>query len=88
MPSKIQAKHKANFKQNRNRVANVADIILSYTLIGYKFAVSLFASVLLQLLLKQVRKQTPSKRIGKSKNTFYTKYASQLINLLFCLSLS
>ena len=58
--AKCQAKSKQNAKQtskqNRNRVANVADIILSYTLIGYKFAVSLFASVLLQLLLQQIRK--------------------------------
>ena len=60
-PSKIQAKCQAKSKQNRNRVANVADIILSYTLIGYKFAVSLFASVLLQLLLKQIPKQKSSK---------------------------
>ena len=86
-PSKTQAKSKQNVKQtskqNRNRVANVADIILSYTLIGYKFAVSLFASVLLQLLLKQIRKQNVSKRISKSNNTFYTKYASQLVNLPF-----
>ena len=45
-PSKTQAKSKQNVKQtskqNRNRVANVADIILSYTLIGYILAVSLF----------------------------------------------
>ena len=63
--AKCKAKSKQNAKQtskqNRNRVANVADIILSYTLIGYKFAVSLFASVLLQLLLKQIPKQKSSK---------------------------
>ena len=88
-PSKHLSKHPSkHLSKTENRVANVADIILSYTLIGYKFAVSLFASVLLQLLLKQIRKQNPSKRISKSNNTFYTKYASQLINLLFCLSLS
>ena len=86
-PSKIQAKSKQNAKQtskqNRNRVANVADIILSYTLIGYKFAVSLFASVLLQFLLKQIRKQNPSKRISKSNDVVSQ---STLHNLSTCLS--
>ena len=70
----MQAKCKQNIKQNaskylsktENRVANVADIILSYTLIGYIFAVFSFALVLLQLLLKQIRKQNPSKRISKT----------------------
>ena len=75
-PSKIQAKCQAKSKQNAkqtskqniNRVANVADIILSYTLIGYKFAVSLFAPVLLQHLLKQIRTQNPSQRISTSND--------------------
>ena len=84
-PSKTQAKSKQNVKQtskqNRNRVANVADIILSYTLIGYKFAVSLFASVLLQHLLKQIRKQNPSKRISKSNDVVSQ---STLHNLSTC----
>ena len=70
MQAKYQAKRKQSTKQNsgktENRVANVADIILSYTLIGYIFAVFSFAYVLLQLLLKQIRKQNPSKRISKT----------------------
>ena len=86
--SKMSSKHKANFNQNNLLSFKSHGSYFCYTLIGYKFAVSLFASVLLQLLLKQIRKQNPSKRISKSNNIFYTKYASQLINLLFCLSLS
>lgn len=39
--SKMQSKH---LSKTENRVANVADIILSYTLIGYILSVSLFAS--------------------------------------------
>ena len=85
MPSKIQAKCQAKSKQNRNRVANVADIILSYTLIGYKFAVSLFASVLLQLLLKQIRKQNPSKRISKSNDVVSQSTLHNLPAYLSCL---
>ena len=89
-PSKIQANSKQNAKQtskqNRNRVANVADIILSYTLIGYKFAVSLFASVLLQLLLKQIRKQNPSKRISKSNDVVSQSTLHNSPTFLFCLA--
>lgn len=55
-----------HLSKTENRVANVADIILSYTLTGYILAVSLFALLLLQLLLKQIRKQNPSKRISKT----------------------
>ena len=61
--SKVPSKY---LSKTENRVANVADIILSYTLIGYIFAVFSFALVLLQLLLKQIRKQNPSKRISKT----------------------
>ena len=81
LKQKSKQNAKQTSKQNRNRVANVADIILSYTLIGYKFAVSLFASVLLQLLLKQIRKQNPSKRISKSNDVVSQ---STLHNLSTC----
>ena len=60
MPSKYLSK-------TENGVANAADMILSYTLIGYIFAVFSFALVLLQLLLKQIRKQNPSKVPSKKK---------------------
>ena len=88
LKQKSKQNAKQTSKQNRNRVANVADIILSYTLIGYKFAVSLFASVLLQLLLKQIRKQNPSKRISKSNDVVSQSTLHNLSTYLFCLSLS
>ena len=81
-PSKMQSKH---LSKTENRVANVANIILSYTLIGYKFAVSLFASVLLQLLLKQIRKQNPSKRISKSNDVVSQSTLRNSPTCPFCL---
>ena len=64
-PSKHLSKH---LSKTENRVANVADIIFSYTLIGYIFAVFSFALVLLQLLLKQNIKQNASKVPSKIQN--------------------
>ena len=77
MPSKYLSK-------TENRVANVADIILSYTLIGYIYAVFSFALVLLQLLLKQNSKQNASKVPSKKVDSVLTKFFLHKVRFTTC----
>ena len=87
--SKVPSKY---LSKTENRVANVADIILSYTLIGYIFAVFSFALVLLQLLLKQISKQNAKQKYKQKPILlsacrlflrFYISYCMYSVNFKF-----